>query len=339
MSLTLELLRLIGSPFVSKTLEMDWDEIFELYRYAVKNRMSFLYLEARSRQGNLGKLETLYDKERIRYLETLEAIYKVSKVLTDSDIQHAIFKTLRPYRFNTVDIDSLVFGHRNDYLRAIRSMEKAGYEMLLEGPRSTTLRDPRTKLGVDLYEQVAVSFISYMDKEKLVDFVTTVELPNGNYVKALKPEADLAAIIAHGIVKEQMYTLSEYYTYIHYLKQLKIDDFVQIVKQNNITSATRTHTALTALLHKAAHKTVPNGLQQILNDLGEETFETTLLIQNKFETPYKYRMLTVARSLLELTKDKKCRSSIPTQILHMLDLEFTKDFLRDLMKHMVRETY
>lgn len=337
--LTLELLRFLGSPFTSSIFQMNQDKTLEFYRCSVNNRMSFFYLETMSEKVGLGDLGTLYEAEKSKYLKTLGAISRVSQFLTDLNIEHAVYKTLRPYKSTTVDIDTLIFEGGRKYRKAVKSMQRAGYELMGRGPRSTTLMDTEIDIGIDLYEQVAVSLITYLDKEKLVDNITTEKLPNGTRVKTLNPEADLAAIIAHSLIKEQMYTLSEYYTFIHYLKKLNIDNFVQLVKQNNIVSATKTHAAITGLLHKAAHKTTPMALQRILAHFGEEEFETTLLIKNGFETPHKYHMATLARCLLEIMKGKKCRNSVAMQTLHMLDPNFAGNFLKASIQHITRKTY
>jgi len=339
MSATLGLLRFIGSPFVPETLLMGMDKLSELHWLSVKNRMQFFYLEMLSKKGNLGDLKTLYVQERNKCSRDFEVMCEVSKILTDSDIQHAVFKTVRPYTFTTVDIDIIVFGGKFHFLKAAKSLQTAGYELITCGPRSCTLRDTKANLGIDLYQEIATSFVTYMDKRKLTNFITVSKLENGGCIKTIKPEADLASIIAHSIIKEQMYTLSEYYTFVHYVKQLDVQSFLQIVKQNNLTTATKTHASLTALLHKAAHKSVPDKLQQILDRLGEEKLEMASIIQNNFKTPHKYHILTVARVLLEITKGERTRESIATQILHMTNLDFAKKFLRDLMKHVTRETY
>jgi len=287
---------------------------------------------------NLEDFSALYQEENLRYLKTDDAIARASRVLTDAHINHAVFKTIRPYKSTTVDIDILVFEDTN-YPKSLKTMQKAGYRLVVYGPRSTTLWDREAKIGIDLYEQVAVSFITYIDKQKLVAYTTTTKLPNGEYVKTLKPEADLACIIAHSVIKEQMYTLSEYYTFIHYLKQMSANNFLEIVKQNNLTSAARAHAAITGLLHKVAHETIPNKLQQIFGSLGEENFEATRLNKNHFETPHKYHPITIAKSLLEITKGKETRKSIATQLFRMFNWNFSKDLLTKFVDHVFRETY
>jgi len=301
--------------------------------------MSLLFLKAVGKDFGMAMFESTYKKEYMKYLKTLDAISRASLVLAKENIKHVIFKTIRPYESTTGDIDILVFEGRNNYIRSVRTMLKAGHRLVVYGPRSTTLRDQEARIGIDLYEQVAVSFITYIEKERVMDFVKTTKLANGEYVKALEPEADLACILAHSVIKEQMYTLAEYYSFVHYLEQMNIDSFIKITKQNNIKTAVRTHAAITALLHKAAHKTIPNKLQQILDSLGEENFETKRITKNDLNTPHKYHPITIAEALLEIAKGKTSRNSMATQIFRMSNPNFAKNFLKALMEHVTRKTY
>lgn len=338
MNPTIELLKLLGSPFApSANYTLSRIELTELYRCSKRNRMLFLYLDKIDKK-NIDYFSAECERENIRRLKINAAIVRASQVLTDSNIKHAVFKTIRPYKSTTVDIDILVFGHGN-YVESIKAMQKAGYKLVVHGPRSTTLWDQEANVGIDLYEEIAVSFITYIDKGKITQQIATRKLQNVGYVKTLTLEANLACIIAHSIIKEQMYTLSEYYTFLCYLEQIDIQKFIQVVKQNSLTTPTKAHAAITALLHKTAHKTVPEKLKQILAHLDKENIETTLLIKNDFETPHKYHMLTLARSMLEIMKVKNCRNSVVTQILHMLNPNFAKDFLKASMQHITRKRY
>jgi len=338
MNLTVELLRVLGSPFEPTMFSTSQDKLVELSRNSARNRMLFFYLH-KIGTSNLGKLTSLYKKEQMSYMRTNDAIARTSQILTNANIGHAFFKTIRPYTSTTVDLDVLIFRGNEEYIKSVKAMQSAGYELVMFGPRSTTLRDKEADVGIDIYSEVAVSFITYMDKRTLYPYVTTTKLPNSEYVKILKPEADLSCIIAHSVIKEQMYTLSEYYTFIYYLKQMNIDDFFQIAQQNNITTATRIHATITALLHKTAYGTIPNELHRILNNLGQEKIETTRLIRNNFVTPHKYHPISIVKSLIEIAKGKKTRDSMAWQIIHMANPNFTKDFLKRLVEHVSRETY
>jgi len=301
--------------------------------------MSFFCLEKIGQNGKLNDLYDLYTKEKTKCFKTLDSIARVSKLLANSNIDHAVYKTLRPYESTTVDIDILVFGDRGSFKKAVRTMLEAGYELVVRGPRSTTLRDTELDMGIDLYEQIAVSYVTYMDKRRLVDYLTITKLPNGSQVKTLKAEADLACIIAHSVIKEHMYTLSEYYTFIYYVKQLDVERFLRIATRNNLTSAVRTHASITAMLHMAAHRTTPNKLQQILDRFGQDYLETARLIENDLHTPHKYHPITIVESIVEILKAKETRNSISEQLVHMLDPKISRDFLKRLIDHIFRETY
>lgn len=334
-------MQLVDSPIVEsvKTLQIGQDRITELLEYSIKNRMALLFLDSIAKKGETRHFATLYNSEKAKHLEALRIASKVSASLTEHDISHAVFKTLRPYIFTTADIDVIIFDSGRKYSDAVEKMQRAGYELVIRGPRSTTLKETSTNIGIDLYEDVAVSLIIYLDKEKLAHFVTTVKRPDGNYIKTLRPEADLLSMIAHSILKEQIYTLSEYYSFIYHLEQIDVDDFIELVKQTHLICAVRTHITLTALLHKIAHKSLPIQLRKLLTNLGEDPLERASIIKNNFKTPHKYHVLTIAQSLLEIAKEEKCRDSYATQIMYMLSPNFARKFLRDLMKHVTRETY
>jgi hypothetical protein len=339
MNATTELLRLLGSPFVKKTsLILERAKVVELCSYSKNNRILLFYLE-KIIKNNSHLFSTLHQKENVRYWTTLDAIAKASQALTDSRIPYVVFKTIRPYKSATVDIDILIFGEKNNYVKAVDEMRRVGYKLVVRGPRSTTLLDQKANIGIDLYEQVAAGFIIYVDKQTLKPHISNTIMENGICVSVPDCEADLLCLIAHSMIKEQMYTLSEYFTFIYYLKKLNIEDFLKLVKQNNLSCATRTHATITALLHKVAHGTVPEKLQEILFSLGEDKFEAARIIEKNLVTPHKYHPITIAKSLLEITKGKETRESIATQLFHMFNPKFSKDFTKKLINHILRETY
>jgi len=60
---------------------------------------------------------------------------------------------------------------------------------------------------------------------------------------------------------------------------------------------------------------------------------------NYFRMPHKYHPVTIARSLLEIAREKKTKKGMANQIAHSFKTEFLKDFLKKLKEHMTRETY
>jgi hypothetical protein len=304
----------------------------------MKNRMLFYFLDMVGAE-NLSDVALLYKKEQFSYYRSLDAITETSFRLRMENIKHAVIKTVRPYKSTTVDIDIIIFGPKSEYEKAILVLLKANYGMLGRGPQSTTLQHPTVDIKVDIYNEIAVSNIIYLDKQKLADFKIIRKLPNGRTVEMLAPEADLVVLIAHSIIKEHMYTLSEYYTYINYLKQINKEKFLQLAFQSNVTIPIKTHTTITALLHKKAFGKVPKTLENILDALGEDTLEAASVCKKDLEMPHKYHPLTVLRSLMEIAKEKKSRDSMALQVLRMLRPSFTKEFTKQLIQHIKRETY
>jgi len=343
MNLTLEFLRIVGSPFepeqVSAKVRMKRAmKINRLYSYSVKNRMQFHFLDRIDPHVGT-ELHGIYMAECSRLVDTYNAIGRASKTLACADVNYAIMKTIRPYRSTTVDIDIVAFGSNLDFQGGKKALIASGYTMLGEGPQSATIQDPEIDMKVDLYKEIAVSHIIYMDKQKLAQHLRRVELPNGEQVTLLSPEADLATVLAHSIIKEHMYTLSEFYTFIHYLPQIDIRRFLNLLRESNITVSSRAHATITAILHKEAFGTVPQPLRAILDQLGTDMLESLRVRENGLKMPYKYHPLTVAGSLLEIARSGKSRKSIGLQILRMLRPSFTKQFTKLLLDHIMRETY
>jgi hypothetical protein len=337
--MTIRLLRLLESSDALSIESIDSDTARELHEYSVKNRMPTCFLERISASHGFQRFKELFTQEQAAYLDMLDAVSRVSICLAGAKINHATFKTIRPYRSTTVDIDTVIFGSQIDYRNAIKTMKDAGYPILAEGPMSATFRDAEANIGIDIYNEIAVSALCYLEKEKLATFVSATRLPNGKEANLLRPEADLLALVAHSIIKEQMYTLSEYYSFVRYAEKMDLKLFVDLVKRTNLINAAKTHASITALIFETVNGKVSEDLQLILDEIGKDNFETTRITRRNLRCPHKYHPITVGRSLLEIAKGKKTRKSAALQIYKMADASFTRRFLEELMKHLARETY
>lgn len=335
---TIRLLRCVGSPFVSGTTPPSPDAVAPLYRRAKNNRMLLLYLSALHRAEMLGAYAREYAALYAESLGTYDAMSRLSAILHRAGIAHTLFKTIRPYRSTTVDLDVIILDP-GQYRASIRTMHDAGYATLGDGPNSTTVQDPVIGIGIDLYHEVAVSHIIYLDKRKLRRHVVDNPLPNRKTARSLAPPADLLALIAHATVKEHMYTVSEYYSTVHFLAQMRADDvrdFIAITRDYGLVSSVQVHLGLTARLHRAAHGSIPDGLRRIVAALGVNPLE----LQRLHETPHKFHPLTVVRVLLEkVRREAKTRRSLVTQFTSMLNPAFTRQFTHDLLDHVFRESY
>jgi len=346
MKQTIRLLRVVGSPFISEAeLEdpPDDHEALRLYYYAARNRMAFLYLTALKKWRELGKLQGIYDDMHRKVVKTDCAFSRVSRILGNAGIQHALFKTIRPYRSTTVDIDVIIFGSDKEYQMSIGAMKTAGYKELGFGPNSTTIQDPYIGIGVDLYREVAVSKIIYLDKTKLHHHVTeNDELVHSDPVATLFPSADLIALIAHSVIKEHMYTLSEYYSTLYFLDRMSsenIRDFVNMTHDNNVVTAARVHLGMTLQLHEAAYGVCPEKLSGIIDKIGIDPLETSR-VRMSHDAPYKFHILTIAKTLSEkMRKDSKARKSMARQIVSFVDPRFMGEIVKRVLDQISRESY
>lgn len=338
--LTLKLLRLVGSPSFGQNGEFGNQNVIELHKYAAKNRMSLLCLEALRRLDRLDGLREDYDVLRARYAEAQDAIRRASDLLNKAGTRYAFFKSIRPYKEVTVDIDILIFG--SAYEEAKRTLRTAGYFLLGSGPLSTTFRDNRVKINLDVYNEVGVSSVIYLDKDVLAKSVGKTKLPNGAAVSSLTPDADLLALIAHSVIKEQMYVLSEYYTTLYYLADMKeegLNSFLSLTDKCKMRSAVKTHLGITALLHLKAHNFVPFSLMRLIKKLDMDSLELMRVRKMGFQMPLKYHPITLLRALMEKSGEEKARRSFALQTLNMIDPGSASLVIKRVLQHVSRETY
>lgn len=353
MDQTLRLLRLIGSPFAPpQTFARNEDESLELYDCAVKNKIGLLYLETLRKNNVLNKYEPEYENLKKRQAEHLDTAIRISNLLNNQNVEYAVIKSLMPFPFVPNDVDILIFDLANRFEEIINTAKNSGYdvigeaalEVMIHDARNEKHKDPTGKdiYDVDLYRELGASYIIYLDKSKLKKHVTELWL-NGEKIKILKPEAELATVLVHSILPEQIFTLHLYYTTLHYLSKMNgknIDDFITIAKENDITFAVKTVTSIIANIHEAAHGFIPEKLKIIGSELGKNKSEINRH-QKKFllKTPYIYGFATVIITLLEKLGERKAAKSILRQMLKMTNPKTVRYVARVVAERRRRETY
>jgi hypothetical protein len=341
MNLTLKLLKTIGSPFAEPEAEIFGErELVEFYNYAEMNKISLLFLDSYRRKGNLGGLESAYKKSYARYLKIDELMGEVSHLLTESGIEHVIFKTIRPYIAETSDVDILILKDR-DYAKAVRDLNSL-YGVLGYGPESITFYSPKADIGIDLYRNIAVSHVEYLNKEELFRFTIEKQLSYKNHVMTLSPEADLLAIIAHSMIKEQLFTLAEYYTFLYHLSALdrgRVNDLVSLINNTNTSMSAEPFITLTSILHKACHGKTPSVLRELLANFPETRLEAKRFNESDLKVPHSYSVLTLAKALSEKMKNERTKRSLAIQLWNMLKPSFSMSVIDRVLEHRIRETY
>jgi len=339
-NLTFNLLSVVGSPFESPKDIWVVEDSSSLCRYAAKNRMALLCLHSMDKRGMAVPRDYL-EKLGINYSQALDLVVRVSDTFEKSGVDYAFFKSLRPYPEATVDVDILVFG--SDYGKALEAMSGAGYLRLETGPLSATFRDPVSGLGVDIHDEVGVSHLIYLDKDRLTGSVMGCEVSDGCFVRTLSPAADLLAVMAHSVLKEQMYVLSEYYTTLFYLyadnRGTVLGSLRSLAEKCSLGFAVEAHLGITASLHKEVHGFIPKYIERVSGELQDGSWEFSRVRRLGLDFPFRYHPLTVVKALSGLPKEKKGKRSVAIQTSKMFDPRFCLRMTRDLLQHVTRETY
>ena len=335
---TLKILNIAGTPF-AKTEKVSINEVDKsLLRYAILNRMHLLFLESlREHHTNLFVGELV--KLSARFERVNEAIINVAEILEKNNIEYAFFKSIRPYREVTIDIDVIIFHNRK---KTTQILKDAGLRLLEIGPLSTTMRDEHADINIDLYGEIGVSHIIYMDKQKILPYVIKMLICDGYSVKTLDPVADLLAIISHSIIKEQMYVLSEYFTTIHYLYQMNNREICRLVataEEWKLKKALSTHLSITSLIHLKAHGFIPKQLKKLHEKISYNSREIERIRKRNYQIPYKYHPLTVIDSFIEKFSESTASKSFAIQLLKMTDPAFATIFMKKAFQHLFREKY
>ncbi|MBC8224471.1 hypothetical protein H8E65_07785, partial [Candidatus Bathyarchaeota archaeon] len=275
-----DLLRVVGSPFAESTHSVPAEDAQGLYELARRNRMGLLLLTSLGDDDVPASLEEERASMIEKSEETIRLIPRVASILQDAGLNYSLFKTIRPYPYTTVDLDVIAFdGDLEPFGEAFTA---AGFITLDEGPLSTTFRDPESSIGIDIYDEIGVSKIIYLDKRNLLDHVVDVEVggPDGSApdlhvvdvevgggtVRALDPASDLLAIISHSIIKELMYVLSEYYTTLYTLDATtpgELDSLVTQASEHRLISPASLRLGISAALHQLAHGLIPENIMDL----------------------------------------------------------------------------
>jgi hypothetical protein len=316
----LTLLRAIGSPLLSKPQANERlrnGYVPKLYSIAEANKIPLTYLNTVNLEERQGLSEYNYHYTRLYRL--LEIASEISELFDRENVDYVVFKTLRPYPEDVSDIDVLNLGLHRDYERIIEILRKRGYIFMERENYCTTFQDYKTRfepeIMIDVYDQISISHLIYLDKYKLSNYLVEKSLPKGGKINIFAPEAELLVTIAHSAIKENTYILGEYYATLHYLalmNQTSIKNFIDMIKENKLVNATRWHLTITLLLHKEAHGKVPQRLSNLLSEL-EGLWSPSCKVVSRSMPPYRIDPLSLAKIFKEKFYDPTFRGSLFNQ--------------------------
>jgi hypothetical protein len=338
---TIELLKVTGSPFVpAAEAPHDTRKVRQLYELAVKNKMPALYLQSLEQQKRLGELVTEYERETNNRQEIIEKALAICRLLDSNSIDCVVWKTISSCPVSTTDIDVLVMDS-SKFDRAAELLSGMGYNSNYErAPLGGHLHLPRGGIFVDVRSEIAVSHIIYVNKNKLSSYITRLKVGGGG-IKVFVPKADLAVLLAHSVISEQMYLLKEYYATLYYLAQMdksEIDGLIDIVRENHISLAAKAHLAITAALHEVVYDRKLEIVEEIVGQLGSENREVQRLIKSRIKMPHKFHTLTLAGAILEKLQEGKAVRSLGKEILSMLNPFFAQATIRKVAHLRRRES-
>jgi hypothetical protein len=253
-------------------------------------------------------------------------------------MDYVVFKTLRPYLEDFSDIDVLNLGSHEDYERMVEALRRAGYVFVERGAYNTTFQDYKTRfkteLMIDVYDEVSVGYLIYLDKRKLSRYVSEKELPTGQTVRVFSPETELLTTIAHSAIKENQYILAEYFATLHYLAlmdQPSIEELINLVRKNKLVNAFRWHLTITSILHKFAFGFIPEKLSDLVFRLGGPWSKAYRQVFESMYPPYRCDSLTLTSIFGEKMQDSVFKRSLCHQIFSFPTRTFTKRLLTRLM--------
>ena len=324
-------------------------DLLELFPLSIKNKIPLLYLESVKKLcENCDELKKSYMRLREREAAMLFQIKEIVNTLSEYNINYAVFKTLKPFPYIASDIDLLFFADEGSK-KALKAFVRSGYKLLNSGPLNFTMFDLESGIKIDLYDEITVSRIAYMDKRKMEEYVTETTIDNVQ-VPVLAPEVDLLSAIAHSFYKEQLYTLADFYSIVLNIAQFtsqQTDTFIKLAKAQCFEYACSLSLELTQTVYSIVFGNKIREIEEISSEfiLGPILFAATHRvlrhIRKKMKMPYKYDYATVAMGLVEkILKDEGTKRSVPFQVKEfLLNPRFSKGFIERLISHIVRETY
>jgi len=326
---TLLLIKSIGLPGLIEgegNLPINDLSILQL---AELNKIPLFFLESLRILEKYPPFEIQLSRYRDKQRKTLNLIAMVSGLIEESGIHYTIFKTLKPFPYTPSDIDILLRS-KSDLASIVQILMKRGFKPLNRGLYGLNMFSIEYGINIDITTEIAVAGLIYLPKNLVFEHVNIVKI-NGFRVRTLKYHAEIVVAAAHSLYKEQMYTLSDYYTFALHFDQFKAAQElarqayvvpaldVALCLTNTITSAILGSKDVSAMSH-----------EDIDGDVMKKVLDSHLNFPLKYDISTLFRLFS--RKLLE---DQSFRESLPSFLKSM----FTMDFYKHAVSHIVRQSY
>ena len=322
------LTKFIGIPNVCApdTSQLTDDNFSQFLKLAKKNKVSFLFLKnVKSKVANFP--ESLFLSYEEQYNNAVGLTKFVAAHLKEAHVPYTFFKTIKPFPYLPSDVDVLLFSN-NDLTKVIKSLENQGCKVLDGDAYGVTMYSPEYNLNIDLTTQIAVTGLSYVDKFSLLDHVVNADF-HGTKIRSLSPASDLLVVTAHSILKEQMFTLSDYYFLVMLVKHWT--EAANLAQKFYLTSALKTIFSMTAALTV----NVFGPTNPLMDDFSSLGITHVVDYDKNFELPKKYALDTILVEFLRKIKDPSTTNSLPSAVKSF----FTPDFYIKALTHITRKKY
>ena len=330
-SKSLRLVKSIGIPDVCSPnlMHLRTDDVSSFLQVAEKNKIPLLFLIAVVSGVDGHPLRSALLQYEQRHQRTLDLVKFVSSMLEKEKIRYTFFKTLKPFPYVPSDVDILLWS--NDDLKSLEKRLNGENCVSLERDVYGVTMFSRThKLNIDLTTQIAVSGMRYMNKKLVFDHINEIDF-YGNIVRTLEPPAELLAVTAHSLFKEQMFTLSDYYTLV--LLAQHWEEASKLAEQLHLKHALKTVLRLANTITLNAFgslKPFSRKTEALRINPESTSYERDLKL------PKKYELSTMVVELLKkIATDPNATGSLATVAKSF----GSPSFYRKIVEHVTREKY
>jgi hypothetical protein len=342
--ITADLVKLIGTPFISDEFQKRCDKYLEqIYDKAFSERMAPLLLHKFKHEGWSADLEERFCFVQDREKMTLKVLSDLADNLNKWDeAGYSIFKSIKPYPAIPNDTDVLIFGGKKKFESALAYLYECGYIFHEWAPMQTTLYDPRGKgkIGkgkkggtyyIDVYSDISTDYFLYINKNSLIPYIENREL-NGAMIRNVQKEVELSIILFHNVFPERTFQLEHFYMPLYHLKD---DDFdtnimIKFAEEQRLAYAIATNLTIVEFIHNKVFGFVPNRIGQLLDKWRRNEFELDRFRKFGEKTPYMFSPRTFWITFLHKIKDNAALKSLFVQGLHMLNPVFFIDVVASL---------
>jgi hypothetical protein len=348
-SYALDLLRFIGLPHVVDGHgfeNADEQLLLNHFLLSERNKVPLLFLErALEIESQSKSLQMLFNKYKERSRFVFDLMARVNEKLASSKTEYVVFKTFKPFPFITVDID-IIFPTRKELMKACSILSRGGFPVAGSGAYSVSLFSPKHDMNIDLQLEMSVSQMVYLNKQQLRKHKTEMNV-DGCTVPVFDQPAELLTVVAHSFYKEQMFTLSEYYTVA--LRMLSMSDkqlktLLELAEQAHVEMSLKLILNMVNSLTEAAFKRKLPALTDTASLIRPSQIEEEIekVAHSRFvhnhNLPYKFPPSVVAAAFLtKFARDPFLRTTMKQQFVEIVSN--SSRFFGDTLMHITRDTY